>query len=317
MTTLSYRVIVVRGARSGYEAYVRAFPGLHVTGKTPEETIASARAELGKILADYAQEGRRPPTPDRDAVAIELVCVPFETKAQPRPNIHLEITTGVVLKDGEEILVRGAALALLVSLACEPRDVSTEVLSERLYPGIPRDQAYDALKMCVYRARKQLGGRGVIETSERGYRLAESVVVDVRFLNQIVRAVRTRSVAKAIETRLDVIFEQLIAGRPAAYAAWEWFTGTERSLRSASREIGLYIAHRALRENDPERALEIAQRLVDLDPLDETVHELLIRIHLARGDRASALQTFRRYVDDLQEHHRMEPSPALRALVSP
>lgn len=313
---LTYRVIVVRGERSQYEAYVRAFPALHATGETPEETVASARAELGKILARYAEEGRRPPAPDREAVAIELVSLPFEIKAQTRVNIHLEISTGKVLKDGEEIPVRGAALALLVSLACEPRDVSTEALSERLYPGIPRDQAYDALKMCVYRARKQLGGRGVIETSERGYRLAETVVVDVRFLNQIVRAVRTRSIAKAIETRLDVIFEHLIAGRPAAYASWEWFAGTERALRDASREIGLYIAQRAMREGDSERALELAQALAGLDPLDEPVHELLIRVHLGRGDRASALQAFRRYVDDLREHDGMEPSPALRALVS-
>lgn len=317
MTELAYRVIVVRNADATFEAYVRAFPSMHVTGATPQETIEAARRELTRVLEEYAHEGRRPPPPDREAVAIELISVPFESKTRDRPNVQVDVITGTVRKDGAEVPVRGSTLALLVSLACEPRDVSTEILSERLYPGIPRDQAYDALKMCVYRARKQVGGRGVIETSERGYRLAESVVVDVRFLNQIVRAIRTRSIAKAIETRLDAIFEQLIAGRPAAYSSWEWFAGTERTLRNASREIGLYIAHRALREGDPERALEIAQQLVELDRLDETVHELAIRVHLARGDRASALQTFRRYADDLQEQHGMEPSAALRSLVSP
>lgn len=314
---LDYRVIVFRGEDGKCQAYVRAFPSLSVAGNTPEEAIDAARVEIARMLDECAREGRRPPPADREAVAIEMVSLPFEPKAQYRPNVQLEITSGKVFRDGEEVAVRGTALALLVALACEPRDVSTELLSERLYPGIPRDQAYDALKMCVYRARKQLGGRGVIETSERGYRLADDVVVDVRFLNQIVRAIRAKSIAKAIETRLAAIFEQLIVGRPAAYAAWDWFVTVERNLRNASREIGLYLADRALRANDPERALQIVQELVDLDPLDETVHELAIRVHLARRDRASALQTFRRYAQDLQTQHGMEPSPALRALIDP
>lgn len=314
---LDYRVIVFRGEDGRCQAYVRAFPSLHVAGNTPEEAIDAARIVIARILDECALEGRRPPPADRQAVAIELISLPFETKAQYRPNIQIEITTGKVYRDGGEVPVRGSSLALLVSLACEPRDVSTELLSERLYPGIPRDQAYDALKMCVYRARKQLGGRGVIETSERGYRLADDVIVDVRFLNQVVRAILARSIAKAIETRLEAIFEQLIVGRPAAYAAWDWFVTVERNMRNASREIGLYLADRALRAGNPEHALVIAHQLIDLDPLDETVHELAIRVHLARGDRASALQTFRRYAEDLQTQHAMEPSPALRALIDP
>lgn len=314
---LAYRVVVFLGEDGTCQARVSAFPSLHAAGSTPEEAIDAARVEIAGILDECVRTGRRPPPADREAVAIELISLPFEPKAHYRPNVQILITTGKVLRDGEEVAVRGSALALLVALACEPRDVSTERLSERLYAGIARDQAYDALKMCVYRTRKQLGVRGVIETSERGYRLGEDVVVDVRFLDQIVRAIRANSIAKAIETRLSAIFEQLIAGRPAAYATWDWFTAVERNLRNASREIGLYLAHRALRAGDPERALDIAQQLVELDPLDETVHELAIRVHLARRDRASALHVFRRYAQDLQAQHGMEPSPALRALIDP
>lgn len=311
---VQYRVIIVRSG-AHFEAYVRAFPSLNVTGATPEEALEAAREEIARLLDECAREGRRPPVADREAVAVELVSFEFEPEGEYRPNVHVEITSGRVFKDGEDVAARGSTLALLVSLAIDPRDVSTEVLSERLYPGISREQAYDALKMCVYRARKQLGGRGVIETTERGYRLSDAVVIDVRFLNQIIRAIRTRSVAKAIETRLDAIFDQLMAGRPAVFEAWEWFAGMERTLRDAAREVGLYLAQRALRSNDPERALTIAQQLTALDALDETVHELAIRVHLTRGDRASALQAYRRYAEDLQAQHGMEPSPALRALI--
>jgi DNA-binding SARP family transcriptional activator len=312
---LQYRVIVVRRERDRYHAYVRAFPSLRVTGSTPEETIDAARAEMTRILRECARDGRRPPPPDSEAVAIELVEVPFESKVTERPNVQVDVTAGKVLKDGAEVPVRGSTLALLVTLATESRDVSVESLCERLYPGIGFDQAYAALKMCIYRARRQLGTQGVIETTERGYRLSENVTVDIRFLSQIVRSVRTRSLPKAIEARLPAIFDDLAAGRPAAYSSWEWFAPTERILRGATREIGLHLAESALRSGDAAVALEVAQRLVSMDPLDETAHELAIRVHLARGDRASALRTFRRYAGDLRAQHGMEPSPALRALV--
>lgn len=311
---LRYRAVVVREAY-GFRALVHAFPELHATGDTPEAAIEGARREIARALADRAREGRLPPPPDDETVAVEMLAVEFEAHAPALPKIQIDVITGCVRKDGAEVPVRGATLALLVLLATEPRDVSTEALCERLYPGSDRAQAYDALKMAIYRARKQLGARGVIETTQRGYRLAESVVVDVRFLGQIVRAVRTRSLAKAIANRLETIFEQLVAGRPAAYAAWEWFAPVERILRDGAREIGLYAADRCLREGSVERALDFAQQLAALDPLDETAHELYVRVHLARGDRASALQVYRRYAEDLQAQHGMDPSPALRALM--
>ena len=311
---LRYRVVVVPQAY-GFRGIVHAFPELHVVGDTQRAVLDNARRQILGALAEYERSGRALPPADADAVAVEMVPVEFETQTPALVRVQIDVITGCVRKDGAEVPVRGATLALLVLLATEPREVSTESLCERLYPGSGSDQAYDALKMAIYRARKLLGARGVIETTERGYRVAENVVVDIRFLAQIVRAVRSRSIAKAIETRLDAIYDRLAAGRPAVYASWEWFDPVERNLRLASREIGSYLAERALRERNTERALEVAQQLTLLDPLDEAAHELTARVHLARGDRASALHAYRRYAEDLQRQHGMDPSPAFRALV--
>lgn len=314
--TLAYRVIVVELERGCYEAYVRAFPDLAVTSTSAQGAVEAARAELTRLLEACAREGRRPPPADRQAAAIELIEIPFEPQHLYRPTVCVEVTSGKVLLDGAQIPLRGTALELIVSLAADTRDTPVDLLYDRLYPGTGADQAYNALKMCVYRVRKLLGARDVIETTERGYRLAESVVVDVRFLPQIVRAIRSRSIAKAIETRLDAIFAQLTAARPAVYETWNWFGPVERALQTSAREIGMYLAQRALRDSQTHRALEIAGTLAAMDPLDEAVCELEIRVHLARGDRASALQAYRRYADDLREMQGMEPSAALRAMVT-
>lgn len=313
--TLQYHVVVVKAPGGRFEAYVRAFPALHVVDSSPAGAIEQARAEIARLVNECARDGRRLPAPDREAVAIELVTVAVEPQAQYRTSVQIEITTGKIYRDTVEVPLRGTALALIVTLATEPRDASIEALCDRLYPDIPADQAYSALKMCVHRARKQIGVRDIIVTTERGYRLSEAVIVDVRFLPSIVRSVRARSIAKTIESRLDSIFEQLVSGRPAAFAAWEWFEPIERELRASAREIGLYLAGRALREGNTERALERARAVAVLDPLDETALELEIRVHLSRGDRSSAVNAFRRYAGDLQTQHGMEPSPALRTLV--
>jgi DNA-binding SARP family transcriptional activator len=313
--TLQYRVIVVHAGEARFEAYVRAFPSLTVVAASAREAVNAARGEIERLVAECAREGRRPPPADREAVAIELVSVPYEPKSLYRPNVHVEITSGKVYRDGADVQLRGTALGLLISIATDSPDVSVDSLCDRLYPGISTDQAYSALKMCVYRARKQIGARGVIETTERGYRLADWAVVDIKFLPQIVRAIRSRSIAKAIENRLDAIFELLLKGRPAAFQSWAWFEPIERDLRASAREIGLYLADRALREGNGDRALERARAVAALDPLDESAQELEIRVHLTRGDRASALRAFRRYARDLQGQLGMEPSPALRDLI--
>lgn len=314
---LRYRVIVVSTEDGRFEASARAFASLRVQAASVQGAIDAARVEIARRLDAIARDGRQPPPADHQAVAVEMIALPFEIDASAHHDVQIEVTTGKVHKDGVEIAVRGGMLELLILLAMEPREVPVERLSRQMYPEVSADQAYDALKTCVYRTRKQLGAHSAIQTSERGYRLDQTVVTDVRFLPQIVRAIRSSCIPKALESRLEVIFARLAAGRPAAYMAWEWFEPYERSLRSSAREIGLYLCRRALRQAEPDRALEIAEALVQLDLLDETAHEVAIRAHLARSDPASAMQAFRRYAQDLYREHHMEPSPALRALVEP
>lgn len=314
MTLLHYRVIVVGLEDGRFEAYTRAFPSLAVVGESVFEAVGAAREQMAAIIEQCARDGRRPPPPDREAVAIEMVSLPFDERKSGRPNVQVDVMTGKVHREGREVPLRGSSLALVVSLATHERDLSIEELCDRLYPGTPLEQAYGSLKMCVYRTRKQLG-TGIVETTQRGYRLWPQTVVDTRFLPQIVRAVRARSTGKAIESRLGTIFERLVKGRPAAYASWEWFHPIEREFHTAAREIGAYLAERALREARAGRALEIAHALAAVDPLDETARELEIKVYLSRGDRASALHAYRAYAADLSEQHGMEPSAALRALI--
>jgi predicted ATPase/DNA-binding SARP family transcriptional activator len=67
-------------------------------------------------------------------------------------------------------------------------------------------------------------------------------------------------------------------------------------------------------QQDYNAALVHAQHLLQLDPLQETTYQLLMRLHAARGDRSNVLRTFRQCETVLRRELDAEPSPATRAL---
>lgn len=292
---MKLRVILEPREGGGYDVAVPAFPDIRAFADTQDKALEAARKAI--------------------AAAIEFD-VELQADAEPQSSVPVQvnINKGTVYRGDDRVQPRGVTLALLVALAIEPRDISNETLCERLYPQTPFDQAYNSLKMTVYRARQQLG-QNIIQTTERGYRLADSVIVDIRFLPQIVRAIRSRSIPKALQDRLGVIFEELMHGRPGVFQTWEWFARTERSLQRAAREIGLYIGERALEAGKPISALDVARPLIGRDVLDEGAYELAIRAHLAMGNRASALLEYRAYSGRLQDQMGIEPPLALRRLI--
>lgn len=293
---MKLRVILEPREGGGYDVAVPAFPNIRTFAQTQDEALQAARTAI--------------------AGAIEFD-IELQANAGPQPTVPIQVNVnkGTVYRGEDQIHPRGVTLALLVALAIEPRDVSNETLCERLYPQTPFDQAYNALKMTVYRARQQLG-QNIIETTERGYRLTDEVIVDIRFLPQIVRAIRSRSIQKALQERLGIIFEELMQGRPAVFQTWEWFVRTERNLQQSAREIGLYLGERALEAGRPVAALDVARLLIEgPDLLDEGAYELAIRAHLAMGNRASALLEYRAYSGRLHDQMGIEPPLALRRLI--
>lgn len=292
---MKYRAILSRRQSGGFIVSLPAFPGVTATGETEEAALAAARSALVDAIS-FEVEHRNEHEP-------------------PRPHVQIDVNKGLVSREGRSVQLRGVSLALMVALATHPGEISRAELCARLYPGAAAEQAYNALKMSIHRARQQLGGNGAIETTEGGYKLADDAIVDIRFLPQVLRAIRNRSIPRAIEERLPQIFEDLYVGRPAVYSSWEWFAPTERVLQRVMREIGLYLGDRALKSGNPVAALDMARRLITRDLLDEGAYDLAIRAHLARGNRASALMEYRSFAGRLEAEMGMEPSPELQRLV--
>lgn len=62
-------------------------------------------------------------------------------------------------------------------------------------------------------------------------------------------------------------------------------------------------------------ALQAALTAIDVDPIRETAHRILIEVHLAEGNVASAIKRYRDYQAFLQREMSVAPSPQMTQMV--
>jgi DNA-binding SARP family transcriptional activator len=229
--------------------------------------------------------------------------------------LFVSLADGTLSRGEERVDVSEGVLALVVALAVEAQPVGRERLVDRVWPDLQEESAYNALKMCVHRARQQLADPGAIVVARGGYALAPQIEVDLRTLQLGLERIRRDAVNGAELVALETTFERLARGRPAFFANWEWFEPVEHVLESATHEVGAFIAEHALLRGDHVRALAIAQRLIKLDPLDEGARRVAIRAHLTADDRGAAILEFRGYKELLRTELDVEPSPDLKRLL--
>ena len=88
--------------------------------------------------------------------------------------------------------------------------------------------------------------------------------------------------------------------------------------RERLRELAIEVLARLLRYQDApgttEAAVQTARRLLVLDPLQEAVHRLLMRLHAQAGRRESAMRQYEVCVGLLRRELRLEPEPETRQL---
>lgn len=243
----------------------------------------------------------------------------FKRRAQSENDsegaLTIALADGTVMRGGEPVPVSDGVLALLAALAVDSHGSSRERLVDRLWPDLPGDAAYNALKMCVHRARRQLGDPSAVVAVGGGYALAPEVDVDLPWLERMLDRIRRGAVDDEDAPALDETFARLVRGRPAAFGSWEWFDRFESELTAATHELGAYLGERALRSGKTARALEIAQALTRLDPLDERAHRIAMSAHLAAHDRAAAILEYRGYKTMLATELETEPSDDLKRLL--
>ena len=207
--------------------------------------------------------------------------------------LSLRLFGGFELRAGDGTVVlptrkTRALLAFLAVHASQPH--SRGKLAGLLWGDRSEAQARHSLNQALLALRRAALDADVelIESQAETVTLhAERMAIDVaRFA-----ALLDQDPAGALELYAGPLLDGLTL-REAAFD--EWLTDTRRHFHDMACRGHEAIGLRGLQGGDLAAAMAAAQRLVELEPLREDAHRLLMRLQYAAGDRNAALQQFMR-----------------------
>lgn len=222
---------------------------------------------------------------------------------QPLPQLDLRLLGRfAVLVDGENLAERPwerrSAKSLIKLLALAPSSaLHREQVLDQLWPDVAPETAANNLNKSIHAARRALEpgltkgslSRFVLTSGNQVILASPGTLrVDVHAFERAANAaMRDRDIGEA---RRAV---QMYTGELLVEDLYETWTVARRDLlRLLFRTLSTQAVQWLLERGEPGPGLEIAQRLVQDDPLDEHAHRLLMQLHAASGQREMALRQF-------------------------
>jgi DNA-binding SARP family transcriptional activator len=178
-----------------------------------------------------------------------------------------------------------------------------------LWPDVPESQAHGSLRSALWRLQRV--APGVVDVSSGALALAPAVRVDVREFDVWARG--------ALDPQADVdpsippgvgLSGDLLPG---------WYDDWVLLERERLRQLRLHaleaLADRLAVVGRHGEAVQAAHAAVRTEPLRETAHRTLMRIHLAQGNVAEAIRTCESFRAHLFDELGVSPSPLMEELV--
>jgi DNA-binding SARP family transcriptional activator len=212
-------------------------------------------------------------------------------------------------RNGSDIEVPGNAQRILAFLALRAA-VPRESVAGCLWPSVDSQRAFGSLRTGLWEIRQRcpglLGGVG------SSIAIGGSARVDVTEL-------RDRARRLTIDSRsFDV--PELLDGLPDGELLPGWYDDWLSLEREHVRQLQLHLleetAEELLRRTLFGAAMNTALSAALMEPLRESVHRLVIRIHLAEGNSVEARAHYARTADLLRTELGVAPSARLRSVMS-
>lgn len=231
-----------------------------------------------------------------------------------RAMLRIGLLGGFQLSSGEGPLepVTAASQRLLAFLALRGRPMPRTLVAETLWPDTSDARAHASLRSAL--ARLAGPARAAITTTFADIGLAAGVEIDL--CNA--RATAHRLLVPGTLCQAGDLDEAAIASLsadllPDWYEDWAVIETEEwRQLRLHALEALAVHLVASGRFGDAAAAAAAAVRA---EPLRESAHAVLIRVHLAEGNQSEALRAFEHYRALLHAELGLEPTPRLYQVV--
>ena len=224
----------------------------------------------------------------------------------------------IVLLGGFELIYTGRRISLplgaqrlLSFLAFQDEGAHRTVAAERLWPDASLCRAAANLRSALWRG-KQVDDVVIIDRIGPRLRLSPSTTVDLRRLLN-----RARQALEAPDEWSSGDFERLADTlRKELLPDWsdDWLMFERERWDQVRLHMLEDLAQRLCAKNQYLAGLQTALTAIDIDPIRETAHRIVIEIHIAEGNAASALRHYQRYRALLHRELGVTPSPRMTEL---
>lgn len=230
-----------------------------------------------------------------------------EVHLQQAGRLDLSLIGGfLLLVDGRPVDLTVALQRLVALLAIRSRPIRRVLVAGLMWPDCDETRARANLRSALWRLRK--ADAGIVTGDDLEIRLGSEVRVDMR-------------------DTVDALLDSIEHGPPPPDAAgtmgdellpgWydDWVLVERERFRQRRLRLLEEIAERQAAAGRYAAAVDAAMSAVAAEPLRETAHRTLMRIHLDEGNVSEALRAYRFYASLLLEHLYIEPSARMRALL--
>ncbi|SFT86058.1 DNA-binding transcriptional activator of the SARP family [Geodermatophilus amargosae] len=200
------------------------------------------------------------------------------------------------------------AVQRLVAHLCLSTRATRTATAGHLWPDVPEDHAHGSLRSALWRLNK--AAPGLVEVSGSALHLAADVRVDVRDLGAWARRAMAPTGVEDVVLPDAALLGDLLPG-------WydDWVLLERERLRQVRMQALEAVAARLASLGRPCEALQAAHAAVRAEPLRESAHRMVVRIHLAEGNVAEAVRAYEFFRTMLEDELGVAPTEQMTRLV--
>lgn len=228
----------------------------------------------------------------------------------PTPGLKSDLSVIVLgefalLRRGEPVEVPSSTRQLVALLALDRRSVSRSRLADALWRDKGEERGRANLRTVLWRIRQCCPN--LVATTGPGLCLEPHVEVDLDGLTAVARALEDGTIGDPREIDPEALCQELLPDWCDEFVQLHREIVLQQNLHALEN-----LARHLLRGHHWGRALQVALAAVNLSPLRQTSHQLVIEIHLDEGNLCEAQRQFETLADLLWQELRVHPSEALR-----
>jgi len=181
------------------------------------------------------------------------------------------------------------------------RSKPKESLIETLWPELEPEKSTNLFRVTCTYLRSALAEKGFPDILIReldAYKInTDNIYCDLFRFRQEVHLASAMQIEKLNEIS-NLYSGEYLEGKP-----YDWAVGQRTQLESDFKKVQHCLSDAYLKQGLTDKAVEVFERVIAYDPLDEEAVMRIVDIKLEKGDQASAIKTFRtferKFIDEL------------------